>query len=363
VTGGAGGTVATVTNLNNSGAGSLRDAIASNRIIRFALGGAINLSSDINITASNLTIDGFSAPSPGITIAGRSITVWGNASGANATGSNIIIQGLRFRDAGNANGDAIQIAYNAHDIVVDHNSISLPAVNGDGAIDITEGAYNITVSHNLLDYSKSGDGPGASLLAYNASRVSYHHNIFHGARDRNPILTCDYTQNYSTGTPHTDILADVRYNIVWNYGIGTYIMSSDGCVGAANVVANLYKNNGSTNSSNVVVRSSYDSTARANAYIAGNVAVHDPRGCAYPYNNDPCFNFQTTNSQNNHAEFAAPAISGPSATDQTGRLAAWQTVKATAGVASMYADDSTDAAVRAAIAIPTVSVFSQVWSD
>jgi hypothetical protein len=356
--------VVTVTNLNNSGAGSLRDAIANNRIIRFAVGGTINLSSDISVKASNLTIDGFSAPSPGITISGRSIAISGNTSGANSTGSNIIIQGLRFRNAGNADGDAVQIAYNAHDVVIDHNSISVPS-GGDGGIDVTEGAYNVTISYNLIDYSKAGS-PGASLLSYNASRVSYHHNIIYGAQDRNPILTCDYAQHYSTGSPHSDILADVRYNIIWKYGIGTYILSYNGCVGSANVVSNLYKNNGSTNASNVVVRASYDSTARSNAYIAGNVAVQNSTGCAYTYNDSgsSCYTFPTTNSQNNQASaYSAPVVTGPAANDQQGRLDAWQKVKDTAGVVSMYGDDTTDATVRSAIAIPAVSIFTQSWND
>ena len=362
VTGGAGKTVVMVTNLNNSGTGSLRAAIGSDRIIRFAVAGTISLSSDITLSASNLTIDGFSAPSPGVTIGGRSIAISGNPGAANTTGSNIVIRGLRFRDAGNADGDAIQIAYNAHDIVIDHNSIVVPG-GGDGAVDVTEGAYNITISYNLIDYSKAGT-PGASLLSYNASRVSYHHNIFNGAQDRNPILTCDFAQHYSTGSPHAGILADVRYNIVWDYGIGTYILSYNGCIGSANVVSNLYRNDGSTNPSDVIVRTTYDGTPRANAYIAGNVAVHDARGCAYSYNDGSCFSFPTTNSQNNQlSAFTAPAVTGPATTDQQGRLAAWQKVKDSAGVVSMYADDSTDASVRSAIAIPTADIFTKPWND
>jgi hypothetical protein len=361
VTGGQGGTVVTVTNLNNAGTGSLRAAIGSNRIIRFTVGGTITLSSDISITASNLTIDGFSAPSPGITISGRSIAISGNAGGANSTGSNILIQGLRFRNAGNVDGDAVQVAYNAHDVVIDHNSISVPS-GGDGGIDITEGAYNVTISYNLIDYSKAVT-PGASLLSYNASRVSYHHNILYGADDRNPILTCDYAQHYSTGSPHTDILADVRYNIIWKYNIGTYIISQGGCVGAANVVSNLYKNDGVSNPSNVVVRASFDTTARANAYIAGNVSVHNSTGCAYDYGSS-CYTFLTTNSQNNQSSaYVAPTITGPTTTDKQGRLDAWTLVKNSAGVVSMYGDDTTDAAVRSAIAIPALSIFTQTWNN
>ena len=361
VTGGAGAATVTVTNLNSSGPGSLREALAgSNRIIQFSVAGTVTLTSTLTAGGANVTIDGFSAPAPGITIQGAALEIHGNSGGVNSQGSNIIVQGLRFRDIAD---DSVRIAYNAHDIVVDHCSVSAPTTGGDGAIDVTEGAYNVTISHSVLDYSNSSDGPGASLLSYNSSRVSFHHNIFFGSKDRNPILTCNYTQNYSTGSPHTDILADVRYNIVWKYGIGTYILSSGTCIGAANVVANLYKNDGTTNPADVVVRAAYGSAARANAFVAGNVAVHDPRGCAYSYGNSPCYNFPSTNSQNNHAEFAAPAITGPSASDQQGRLDAWLMVRNNAGVISKYTDDPADAAVRSAITIPDVSIFTKAWSD
>ncbi len=357
VTGGTGGTIVTVTNLNNSGSGSLRDALnGSNRIVQFAVAGTINLSSAITVSGKNVTIDGFSAPSPGITLTSASDTLIlsGNSSGPDATGSNIIVRGLRFR---NSAGDGIQIAYNAHDIVVDHNSLS---ASGDGEVDITEGAYNVTVSYNILS---KNNGPGPSLLTTAASKVSYHHNIYYGGMDRNPILTATHSRYYSSGPDYTGVLADVRYNVIWNYGIGTYLLSSGGVVSQGNVVSNLYKNNGSTNPSDVIIRSTYDSTARADAYIAGNVTVHDPRGCAYSYNSSPCYNFSSTNSQNNHAEFMVPAITGPSVTDQQGRLNEWLTVKNGAGVISKYADDANDLEVRTAIVVPSISIFSAAWND
>src|SRR5262245_25979325 len=69
-TGGRGGTIYHVTNLNDSGAGSFRDAVSvSNRIVVFDVGGVINLSSAIS-AASNLTIAGQTAPGGGITING-----------------------------------------------------------------------------------------------------------------------------------------------------------------------------------------------------------------------------------------------------------------------------------------------------
>lgn len=363
--GGAGRPAVAVTSLEDSGAGTLRTALGRDRVIKFEVSGTINLESDLEISGARLTLDGFSAPAPGITLSGAQLVILGNSDGEDETGSDILIQGLRFRSPG-AGRDAIQIGYNAHDVVVDH--VTIGGAVGDGAIDITEGAHDITVSYSVLDYSSSPGGPGASLVAYDASRISFHHNIFFGAPSSNPELVCDYARAYSKGPPLTGILADVRYNVIWGYGMGTYLLSSTNaagtCVGQANIVSNLYQSNGSTNPADVIVRSNFDGAPRADAYVAGNAAVHDPRGCAYPYNSGPCFPFEATNSQNNQSSpFAAPAVAGPEATDQAGRLAEWQRVKAGAGVISQYPDDDSASAVRAALAIPSLTIFSQPWND
>ena len=355
VTGGAGGTVVTVTNLNDSGSGSLRQAATgSNRIVQFAVAGTINLASPVRVTGTNVTIDGLSAPSPGITISSASngFVISGNPSGPDATGSNILVRGLRFR---NVAEDAIQIGYNAHDIVIDHNSL---AGSGDGEVDVTEGAYNVTISNNIL---AKNNGSGASLLATGASRVSYHDNIFYGNDARNPKMDASYSRFYSSGPQHTGTLADFRYNITWNYSIGTYMFSDSSATSQANVVSNLYKSSGTSNPSNVIVRDSYGSAPQGEAYIQGNISVHDCRGNAYSENHGS-FPYPSTNSMNNHAEFPAPAITGPSVTDQQGRLNKWLAVKNGAGVISKYADDAVDAEARSAITIPSISIFSAAWN-
>ena len=94
--GGNNGSQVTVTSLADSGPGTLREALAgSNRHIVFAVAGTITLSTDISVrNRSFITVDGSTAPSPGITIQGRGITIRDNSH-------DIILTHLRIRNAGN----------------------------------------------------------------------------------------------------------------------------------------------------------------------------------------------------------------------------------------------------------------------
>ena len=88
-TGGRAGTVYHVTNLNDSGTGSLRDAVSQpNRIVVFDVAGVIRLNSRL-VFKSNLTIAGQTAPGEGITVYGDGMS----CSGA----TNIIMRYMRFR--------------------------------------------------------------------------------------------------------------------------------------------------------------------------------------------------------------------------------------------------------------------------
>ncbi|HXJ36016.1 MAG TPA: right-handed parallel beta-helix repeat-containing protein [Candidatus Eisenbacteria bacterium] len=220
-----------VRTLADSGPGSLRAALAKaargGGIIRFSIAGGIKLDSGLD-APGHTTIDGSSAPPPGITL-------WGEHAGAGGTGvvniadADVVIRGLRIRNGMN---DGVHIApRNGHavaNVVVDHCSITN---NADGGIDLT-GSKGIPVSNvTIIGNYFAGNGGacpkgwcgGASLMAYGADRVSYYYNVWDKSLRRTPSVT-------GAGR-----VADVRYNVVRSPEQGG-IQIRDGA--RANVVGN-----------------------------------------------------------------------------------------------------------------------------
>jgi pectate lyase len=224
--GGSGQPVYRVTNLRESGPGSLRDAVSrGRRYIVFDVGGEINLSSRIHVKGSYVTIDGFTAPAPGITLKGWGLYMWGK-DGAH----NVIIRGIRVR---NSAGDGLHVSKGAHDIVIDRSSV---AFAGDGNIDITEGAYNVTVSRTIL--AEPAAGNKNMLIMYDSPhRITLHHNLFIKAESRSPQVQTD-----GFGTPATDTTVDMRNNVIWDWkgGYGTRLRYGP----RVNVINNFYAANG-----------------------------------------------------------------------------------------------------------------------
>lgn len=126
-TGGRGGTVYHVTNLNDSGTGSFRDAVSqSNRTVVFDVGGIINISSRI-VIHENVTVAGQTAPGDGITI-------YGNGIALNGDSGNDIIRYIRIRMGknGDSGKDAVGIS-DGQNYIFDHVSISW---GRDGTLDV-----------------------------------------------------------------------------------------------------------------------------------------------------------------------------------------------------------------------------------
>lgn len=194
--GGAQGCQYVVTNLKDSGAGSLREgATQGDRWVVFAVSGTINLSSPIDV-ASNTTIDG----------RGESILIRGNGLYM-LEKQNVVISHLSISGS---DDDGIQIRrQSTRDIWVNHVTINDVA---DGYIDITQGATNVTVSWSRFDPSPSRAREKVMLIGANdpgdrdeLTNVTLHHNYFNSTQQRNPLIRAGYVHSYNNYITRWDI--------------------------------------------------------------------------------------------------------------------------------------------------------------
>ncbi len=205
-TGGRGGDVYEVTNLSNSGAGSIVDAVSSgNRTIVFRISGTIELGDVILRPKSNTTIAGQTAPGDGICIKGR-IHI--------GTVSNIVIRYIRVRvDAGAANssGDAIDIDEGTN-IIIDHVSASYARDEG---ISCQETSDKVTVQWCIISEALTYEDHsyGSLVRGDYGDEKSYHHNLYAHNNNRLP-RPGNYT---ATETDPEGIHFDFRNNVVYNW--------------------------------------------------------------------------------------------------------------------------------------------------
>lgn len=210
--GGRGGDTYHVTNLNDSGAGSLRDGITTAtgpRTIVFDLSGTIGLNTDIRVNKPFITIAGQTAPGDGITIAGRSVIV--------DSTQHVIIRYMRFRPGDircpAMQGDSLWVT-RSKDVMIDHVSASWSI---DESLSVTDSdrvsvqwsfiSESLNLSCHLTDDGTAFERHGyGALIRFGNGRISYHHNFFSHHFNRNPRvgddITLDFVNNviYDWGT-------------------------------------------------------------------------------------------------------------------------------------------------------------------
>ncbi len=239
VTGGRGGTVVHVTNLNDSGTGSLRNAVnGSNRIVVFDVAGIIELKSDL-VIKSNITIMGQTAPSPGITVRYRTVRPNGN---------NIIIRFIRFRRGEekdvNDGADAIWTR-NYTGMILDHCSFSW-------SIDEIASFYdnrNFTMQWCTLGEALANPGHTKGEHSYGGiwggKGASFHHNFLCHMQNRAPrFCGARYAwEGYDKtkyANPIQAEIVDFRNCVMYNWGNGNGCYGGTGG-GQINIVNNYYK--------------------------------------------------------------------------------------------------------------------------
>lgn len=245
VTGGRGGKIIHVTNLNDSGKGSLREAlnVKGKKMIVFDVGGVIPLQSDLDIN-SNTTILGQTAPYPGITL--RYYTT-------HLRGDNVIVRFMRFRrgQERNVNDGADTFTGSKHTgVIIDHCSMSW-------SIDEIASFYdnnNFTMQWCVLGESLNNSGHHKGAHGYGGiwggKLASFHHNMIAHTSNRAPRFNGarynwqGYTDNllfakYQWQNAVQAENVDFRNNLIFDWGAGGCYGGPGG--GYINIVNNYYK--------------------------------------------------------------------------------------------------------------------------
>jgi hypothetical protein len=294
-------TVLEVTNLNDAGAGSLRQALSGSypsRTVVFRVCGTIHLVTQLPIPA-NTTLAGQTAPGDGICVADKQTNVKGN---------NVIVRFLRFRlgdqyqNLGLVNGSGDEDAFDSiggySGLIIDHCTFSW---GGDESLTCYKGD-NTTLQWNIIseglnysyhfetgdtDFEKHGYGG-----IWGGRHASFHHNLLAHLQGRNPRF--DGSRNLSPISAGQEN-AEFANNVLYDWGAYT-VNGGEG--GNYNLVNNYYKagpSTGTGSSAGVAVKNMIANPYKQSSpalpygqyYVAGNyvtnsafVSGHNWRGVA-----------------------------------------------------------------------------------
>ncbi|MCP4594539.1 MAG: pectate lyase, partial [bacterium] len=223
-TGGRGGKVIAVVNLNDDGPGSLREAVETPgpRIVVFSVSGTIDLQSDLVIAHSNLTIAGQTASGDGICLKRFPLKI--------SEANDVVVRFLRVRpgDESGRRHDGIEVR-RAANVMIDHCSVSWSIDEG---INTWHETKNLTVQWCLIaealdrPFQSDPHGYGAS---WGGEDCSYHHNLLAHCAGRNPSIAGQERDR--------TINMDHRCSVIYNWRHRT----CDGKPMQVNVVNNYYK--------------------------------------------------------------------------------------------------------------------------
>ena len=228
--GGRGGIVVEVTNLNDDGPGSLREAVTGDygpRTIVFTVSGMITLSSRLTINQDYITVAGQTAPGKGICLRSAPFGL----SGA----EDVIIRHLRVRLGSGTTYDGMGMAGSDH-CITDHCSISWTideAFSSRNAKNISLQRTLIAEPLNVAGHANYPEGTAHGFAAsISGDKGSFHHNL----------LAHSYARNWSLagGLDGNGLFAgrmDIFNNVVYNWNKRT----TEGGAHEVNFVNNYYK--------------------------------------------------------------------------------------------------------------------------
>jgi pectate lyase len=238
-TGGRGGVICHVTNLNDSGPGSFRDAVSrGGRIVIFDVGGIIKLATNVSVS-SGITILGQSAPGDGIALYGHSVSFSGS--------SNVIVRYLRFRQGigGERGKCSVNLAAGSN-MIFDHVSIEWGRWDCFG---LTQGSHTITLQNSVIGQGLDPQRFGA--LVDSVTEITLSHNLWLNNQSRNPK---------AKGT--------IQYinNVVYNWGVNGLVGGHSAADHQLDVIGNYFIKGPASNNRMLGMFTSTDKVFQKNNY-------------------------------------------------------------------------------------------------
>ncbi len=208
--GGRGGKIIEVTNLNDSGPGSLRAAIETPgpRLVEFKVGGVIALKSTLRIREPFITIDGEDAPGPGIMLRDYGMEVWTHDVvlryfRVRVGDDNIHLDDPKQKEAyyGGAGEHALYFIEGSKNCIADHLSLSWSTTK---ILSINKRSDLITIQWCILSEPLNFANHGLTTII-GQGRTTWHHNLIAHGQSRNPRFA-------------STVDADFRNNVVYDWG-------------------------------------------------------------------------------------------------------------------------------------------------
>lgn len=227
-----------VTNLNDSGSGSFRDAVSKgNRIVVFDVSGMISLKSNVTIGHDNMTILGQTAPGNGVCFRGDNVKV-----GAD----NIILRYIRFRvGVQHMDGtvtparDGLEITDDCENVIVDHCSVSWGTDENLSAYMVKNVTIQNCIIAEALNQSVHDKGEHSYGAIWGGINLSVHHNLIATHKSRNPKIGTSETVAMTDGYTDDKTLVDMKNNVFYNWGDKAGYGSENGA--KAYIQNNVYK--------------------------------------------------------------------------------------------------------------------------
>ncbi|HLO18817.1 MAG TPA: hypothetical protein VK206_28555 [Anaerolineales bacterium] len=275
--GGRGGKVIEVTNLNDSGTGSLRACVAATgpRICVFRIGGTITTLSEIDVKNPYLTVAGQTAPGGGITL--RASQDYTGEPFVIST-HDVVVRYVRFRAGASATPNSsrrsLTVNTGAYNVILDHCSFSWAT---DQPLLLIDGAHNVTVQWSIVSealansthyeagYIEHSTGLSVSGKQYHSTEktgnISLHHNLIANNGGRNP-------QNAGFG------LEDVVNNVIYDWRKMAFTTHDLQANVPSNVVNNYFKRGVDTTGYEVRGSHVNDAMTGPQIYVSGNLGPH-----------------------------------------------------------------------------------------